>query len=61
MLKNYLNIALRNIRNKKFNLAYEHSGVLSEILELVREDEERLVHGEDQLEPIREGASISWQ
>lgn len=47
--------------SERFNIADEHPEVLSKIMELVREHEEKLVRGEDQLDAIREGAEVPWQ
>lgn len=47
--------------SERFNIAEEHPEVLSEIRELVRQHEENLIRGEDQLAPVREDVGVPWE
>lgn len=47
--------------SEQYNLAKEHSEVLSEIRKAVKEHRKNLKRGEDQLAPIKEGADIPWK
>lgn len=47
--------------SENYNLAEERPEVISEIMDLVEEHRNNLVRGEDQLAPIREGATVPWR
>lgn len=47
--------------SERFNLAEKHPSVISDIMEIVEEHKRNLKRGEDQLAPIKEGASIPWK
>ncbi|MDR8390385.1 sulfatase [Aliifodinibius sp. S!AR15-10] len=47
--------------SEKYNLAQKHPEVISEIMDLVKKHEKNLVRGEDQLAPVREGATVPWR
>lgn len=47
--------------SEKFNVASDHPEVLEKIMNLVKEHEEKLIRGEDQLELVREDVQVPWQ
>lgn len=47
--------------SERFNIADEYPDVLSEIREIVRQHEENLIRGEDQLAPVRDGVNVPWE